>query len=362
MKIVFFSSIRWDFSWHRQQEIMSMLSKKGHEILFVQPCNKRKPFHTEFYKVQENVWILTPLGLPYERCLHSVNFVNGILARYAICRAMKELSFENPIVWFDRVHGIDNSFFLKYNVVYDLIDEILAFGKVRNKKMLIDIENRVLRNADLLISSSRTLLERKIEQSGRVGENIFIPNGVDTNRFSVLKIKNQQPVIGFVGDISRRSINSELVRECAQEHPEWKFYFVGPCMKEFREDLCKGLYNVEVHHQVPGEDVPNVISSFDVGIIPYRHEQDDMDYVFPRKACEYLAAGKPVVSTNLKEIRYLEPMVFIADDAAKFGNAIEGALKLDENYSSERRKFALQFDWDILLAELIRTLERLIKE
>lgn len=69
-----------------------------------------------------------------------------------------------------------------------------------------------------------------------------------------------------------------------------------------------------------------------------------------------------MVSTNLKEIRYLEPMVFIADDAAKFGNAIEEALKLDENYSSERRKFALQFDWDILLAELIRTLERLIKE
>lgn len=356
MQILFISSIRWDFSWHRQQEMMAKMAERGAEVLFVQPCNKRRPFQSELEQVSKGLWLLTPKGLPYERCLYSVNAVNAFVSRNEILRSMRKIGFTRPIVWIDRVHGFDFHFFRQYYVVYDLIDEVLAFGRMKNKKLLIGLENSVLKQANLLLSSSRTLLFRKIDQSGRVGESLFIPNGVDVSRFRIQKNVNARKRIGFVGDISRRRLNYSLIRTAAALHQEWQFVFVGPGIEEDKAKLIDGLENIRCDAPVSGSEVPAVIADFDVGIIPYNHDTQNMDYVFPRKACEYLASGKPVVSTDMPEIRYLQPFIRIAETPEEFCKAIEDALQ--DNNLEERRKFAEQYDWNLLLEELFSKLER----
>lgn len=67
--LIYVSSIPWDFSWHRQQEMMSYLAEHGFRVLFVEPCSKKHPFQKLLRQVKENVWRLRPCGLPYERCL-----------------------------------------------------------------------------------------------------------------------------------------------------------------------------------------------------------------------------------------------------------------------------------------------------
>ena len=182
--IVFISSIRWDYSWHRQQEMMSKMADHGYRVLFVEPCRNRKKGEEKIQEIRRNVWRIASPGLPYERCLYTVNYMNGVVSCLYIKHAVNQLKFDNPILWMDRVHGFLPSYYFKnHYVIYDLIDEILAFGRYRNERLLIGIENTVLKRADLLLSSSRTLLERKIQQSGRQGENLFIPNGLDLNRF-----------------------------------------------------------------------------------------------------------------------------------------------------------------------------------
>lgn len=360
-EIIYISSISWDFSWHRQQEMMMYMSEQGFKILFVEPCDKKHPFQRFFKQECENVWRLRPCGFPYERCSRLINIINGKMARTEIEEAARQLKFEKPILWLDRVHGFDFEYFQKNSfVVYDLVDEILAFGRVRNDRMLLELENQVLKRADILLSSSQTLMERKIKQSSREGKSLFLPNGVDCSRFSIEtgKVTQQNPTIGFIGHISKRSINYNLVQSVAAARPDWTLLFVGPGTEEDKNALKEGYPNIVIQDPVSGTEVPRVIREFDIGMIPYNTEKEDMDYVFPRKACEYLAAGKPVISTPLKEVECLRPYVQVATDAEGFIRKAEEVTDENEIATEARRTFAKKYDWDFLMKGLVAILSQ----
>ena len=360
-EIIYISSISWDFSWHRQQEMMMYMSEHGFKILFVEPCDKKHPFQSFFKQECENVWRLRPCGFPYERCSRLINIINGKMAHTEIEGAARQLKFEKPILWLDRVHGFDFEYFQKNSfVVYDLVDEILAFGRVRNDRMLLELENQVLKRADILLSSSQTLMERKIKQSGREGKSLFLPNGVDCSRFSIEtgKVTQQNPTIGFIGHISKRSINYNLVQSVAVARPDWTLLFVGPGTEEDKNTLKEGYPNIVIQDPVSGTEVPRVIRDFDIGMIPYNTEKADMDYVFPRKACEYLAAGKPVISTPLKEVECLRPYVQVATDAEGFIRKAEEVTDENEIATEARRTFAKKYDWNFLMKGLVAILSQ----
>ncbi len=342
---------------------MVKISKNGYKILFVQPFLKREPFKQELRQIDNNIWTLSVMGLPFERCSYIINGINSKIARHQIDKAMKSIGFEKPIFWLDRVHGFDFDYFSRYHTtVYDLIDEITAFGRVRNNKMLISKENKVLRKANILISSSQTLLKRKLAQSGRsLGlPKLFIPNAVDVKRFiseiTVWKplAELRHPIIGFVGEISKRRLNYGLIHYIAERHRDWNFVFIGPHTKQDKIELEKE--NISVFSPVMGEEIPSVINAFDVGIIPYNVDNSGMDYIFPRKACEYLACGKPVVCTPLGEVEILNPWCIVTDDFRSFEKGIAEALSMND--VAERKEFASTFDWDAFISKLLNYLQR----
>lgn len=356
--IIYISSISWNFSWHRQQEMMDYLAKHNFRVLFVEPCDKKHPFSHFLKQEKVNIWRLRPRGLPYERCLSSINKLNSLISRKEIIAAANLLGFQETIVWLDRVHGFDYDYFKANSfTIYDLVDEILSFGRVRNKRMLISIENKVLQEADLLLSSSQTLMERKIRQSKRKERSLFLPNGVNCDRFKDVAsyTHNRQVTLGFVGHISKRRINFALVKQIALLRSEWKIEFIGPGAESDKIELEKLASNIEVKEPVDGDEIPKVIGRFDVGVIPYNIEKADMDYVFPRKALEYLAAGKSVVSTPLKEVERLCPYVLVANNPVDFVEKVEQALKTDIS-PLQKRKFAQKYDWEVLMGELVNDL------
>ncbi len=348
--IVYFSSIPWNFSWHRQQEMMSMLADMGHMIIFVQPQNKRKWIGAQPYKLRDNIWVISPPGFPFERCCRAINFTNGALSQICVSYILKQLKVTNPIIWFDRVHGCFAQKYLKrHSCVYDLIDDTLVFGRFRNVSMLRGIENEVIKKSKIVFSSSRSLLERKLIQGGYRENTFFIPNGIDIRRFTLRK-KNAAALnlkIGFVGEISKRRINYSLVKECARKRPNWVFEFIGPGVHAEKEELSEE--NIIVRHGVPGRDIPNILLQFDIGFIPYRHKCWDMDYVFPRKALEFLAVGIPVVSTPMKELHFMEPYVRCGETADEIIAEIENASQ--SVLPEKNRNFAEKYDWNHLLSK-----------
>lgn len=360
-EIVYFSSIPWNFSWHRQQEMMTYMAEHGYKILFVEPCSKMHPFDREFEQIAPGIWRLQPCGMPYERCLRAIHCLNAKISHKQIGEVSEKLKFKNPIIWLDRVHGVDFPYYQgEHYIIYDLVDEILAFGRVRNKKLLISLENQVLKRADTLLSSSRTLMERKILQSGRSETAVFLPNGVDCRRFdhSEYISSSRSIVVGFVGEISKRRLDFDIISYIAKKKSDWSFVFVGPGNEHDKEALRELSSNISVEGPVNGECIPEVIQGFDVGIIPYNVEKEDMDYVFPRKACEYLASGKAVVCTPLKEVKQLAPYVLVASDGREFADKLEEAVGKSSITPESRRTFAKEFDWNCLMESLLNDLSQ----
>lgn len=359
--IIYVSSIPWDFSWHRQQEMMAYMAEHGFRVLFIEPCDKKHPFQKIFKQERKNIWRLRPCGFPYERCSGFINGANAKISNSEIEKAEQQLKFENPILWMDRVHGFDFEYYQKNHfVVYDLVDEILAFGRVRNDRMLLNLENRVLKRADVLISSSQTLMTRKIAQSGRTGTSVFLPNGVDCKRFEDVLQKQTRDdrglTLGFIGEISKRRLNFGLIGEIAKKRRGWEIILVGPGNKTDKAELSMLAPNVQVRDSVNGKEIPAVIEMFDVGIIPYNTDKSDMDYIFPRKACEFLAAGRAVVSTPLKEVSRMKPYVSEAVDADQFIERIESAAYNTIVTAEDRRAFAQKYDWNNLMKGLLAVL------
>ncbi len=137
----------------------------------------------------------------------------------------------------------------------------------------------------------------------------------------------------------------------AKRNPAWNFIFVGPT----EEGISNVLSNPNIHlfDRVDGERIPAVVNGFDVGIIPYNIDDEMMDYVFPRKACEFLAEGKAVVSTPLAEMKNFGAFATTATTADEFELAIRQVLG-EEDASERRKAFVKCFDWEVLLEGIKR--------
>ena len=178
-QIIYISSIPWDYAWHRQQEMMSKMVEKGFEVLFVQPCAKN-PFKKATLKKEAGVWLFTPSGLPYERVLRIVNAYNARRARKQLIKAMKQIGFSNAILWMDRVHGFDFSYFSKNTyVIYDLIDDVKA---LLSGMLTPDTRENVLGSAEV----------RKVFEVSKVGKiaGCMVLDGIVRRGAKVRLIRN----------------------------------------------------------------------------------------------------------------------------------------------------------------------------
>jgi glycosyltransferase involved in cell wall biosynthesis len=211
--------------------------------------------------------------------------------------------------------------------------------------------------ADLVLVSSRAL---PAALPAPKAAPITLPNAADTRHFkptgpesgSVASLP--RPRVGYVGAIDERAFDATLIAAAAGRRPDWAFVLAGPVTRHARSTL-KHLSNVHLLGPVDYEDVPALIRGFDVCLIPYRRG-GLVDYVQPKKLYEYLAAGKPVVATDLRGLEGLEAPLRRVTTAEEFVVAVEASL--DESRPDlvrRRRACAESNTWD-QRGELLRRL------
>lgn len=356
--IIYFSSIPWTYYHHRQQEMMKWFVKRGFRVFFWEPNGATKR-HLEVKVLGDGLISVRNRGLRFERCFRTVNSLNSVYQRKAFGELSERYGIENPVIWFDRVHGVDISEYLNsFNCVYDLIDEITAFGRWKNKSLLLGVETKVIEDCDVLITSSRTLGARKTIGTNK--DAYFIPNGIDkgllTIQISPLNAERRK-IAGFCGTISSRRIDVQLIDIAAKMTPQIDYVLVGP-----KDNSADGLMfsssNVVVRDPVSADEIPQLLESFDVGIIPYNLTSGSMDYVFPKKAFEYMAAGLPVISTCLPEC-LPEPGITCVQTPEEFATEVSRLCDASLAMRQMQRERARGFTWDSLLTGLegkIRTL------
>jgi glycosyltransferase involved in cell wall biosynthesis len=288
--------------------------------------------------------------------------LTAALRRRALRRTLAGLGIRAPILWLLRPYHADLLGLCGEKlVVYHVSDEYSGFPTVTDKPALARQEEALLRRADLVIVTSPGLLASK----GRHNPHTYlVPNAVDYDGFqaaladpessSQLVARVPRPRIGYVGALNEK-IDFNLLAGVAQARPDWQIILVGSLnltAQPHKADAPRRLPNVHWPGQVLVTQVPGAIASLDVCLLPYEQNAWTAN-IDSLKLYEYLACGRPVVSTDVPAARSFAPLVRIAATPATFIAAIDAALTDNAaEIVAARRAAAAANTWDMRVSQI----------
>jgi GT2 family glycosyltransferase/glycosyltransferase involved in cell wall biosynthesis len=220
-------------------------------------------------------------------------------------------------------------------IIYDKMDLISDFAN--STSVTVDYEKRLEDIADLIVVSSASLMQSTSETN----KSVLVRNAATPNIFNgAYKLRREsrltrQPVIGYLGAVSEW-FDFDLLCYAAKKLPDFKFRIVGNCDAEIPEAVTR-LKNVEFLPEIPYEDVPDVLSKFSVGIIPFQIT-NLIKHVDPVKAYEYLAVGLPVVATDMPELLNAPGSVYKCSSKVQFVSSLKEAVRGSFNAASMERR------------------------
>jgi glycosyltransferase involved in cell wall biosynthesis len=367
MKILYFAPVDWNFLWQRPHHILTRLSSLyNYDIDYVQPLGVRNiqlsdirralsRFVTLFkrsYASSHNIKIKNLIFIPFVYSL--ARHINISMLK----QQLKKNIDKDTIIWVTTpAHVIpDIISSLPYrSLIYEMMDDYQCFHPLRKKE--IDVtEQWLMKNADLIITTSRALYEKAHEIDARQ-VIMNIPNGVDYEFFeqslkSSKKSSSGNPTIGFIGALNER-IDFEIIELMAERWKNYSFILVGPV----KAKIFPQKENIHYVGTVEYSKVPYYCDSFDVCLIPFT-PGEFADTINPIKLYEYFALGKPVVAYKMKELEPFNDLLYLAKDKEDFLLNVEKAIAENNPQLSERRKLiARQNDWSVR----VKSIEDLIQ-
>jgi glycosyltransferase involved in cell wall biosynthesis len=306
-------------------------------------------------KAAENLWVYTPLVLPFP---HSrlATLVNRWLLQLTLAWLRWRLEMLRFQLWtFLPNVGPYVGHLGESLSVYYCTDEWSGFTYVDGAK-IAEAEAALCRKADLVFTTAYGLLERKRQYNP---ETYLALHGVDYPLFASALAEQTPipddvanlpaPVIGFYGTV-HDWIDFDLIAYLAERHPDWSFVFIGQVFVDISR--FQRLPNVHFLGRRPHAELPRYCKRFAVGIIPYLAAGRILD-VNPLKLREYLCAGLPVVSTPVPEVMRYADVCAIAHNHAEFEQEIEAALRADTPERRVARSQAMQSEtWEQKVADL----------
>ncbi|MBK7426984.1 MAG: glycosyltransferase [Saprospiraceae bacterium] len=233
------------------------------------------------------------------------------------------------------------------------------------------LEIRCIQNADFSIATSLQLTKDLTAISGK--EVQYFPNAADIALFetaynSILQIPKDildipHPIIGYTGNICHR-LDYEIIQRVATEHPEKSIVLVGPRNHYGHTDIdLDAIPNLYFTGPKSIKDLPAYLQHFDVLILPFLCNELTKS-IYPLKINEYLASGKPVVSTPFSEdILLFKDVVYLADSSSEFSQNISVALQENTPGKAEaRNKVAASNSWDARVARFWDLISKFSKQ
>ena len=160
-------------------------------------------------------------------------------------------------------------------------------------------------------------------------------------------------VVGFSGTLASW-IDFHLIKEMAQERPNWAFVLIGPKNCNTRD--IENISNVYFLGTKKYNELVNYLKNLDAGIIPFE-VRDMTNSANPIKMYEYLAAGIPVVATPIRECIALAPYIRTANTGEDSVIQIEEAIKASENEKQSYIKIAMENSWTKRVEKIVSILE-----
>lgn len=373
-QVVCLSTANWHPYPTRKQQVMSRL--KNTEVLYFDPPvsllaplkdKSLSPRMKAYKKAGErlalypNITVCAmPPVLPFFNKFRLINKINQwYLARY-VNRRMREYGFSQPVIW---AYSPTSSDILEHLpaqcVVYDCVDRHAGYQGLINPEVVNKMERDLAGACDMVFATASGLYDTLKEYNT---DTYMIPNGVNYALFSEAQRVDlsvpedlsdlQGPIFGFIGML-QECIDYDLIIALAKARPDCTIVFVGKPLPGVDIGLLKTYRNIRFCGLKPQSELPSYLARFNVCINPFRAGSLSKD-VSPLKFYEYLASGKPIVSTPQPEqVLEYRDVVYIAENEESFVRQCEAALKEEGTQLRERRiKLAQQCSWDARVGQI----------
>ena len=338
MDLICFSHIPWNFVYQRPQHLLSRFAMYNRVFVIEEPVRKGDK---DFYDIEKdpdhNLWIVR-LSIAEDTPQSKM----ATTLKALLDSLLFSLEIKNYILWYYTPMALEYSDHMKPSLtIYDCMDELSAFKFA--PAGLKELEACLFKKADLVFTGGYSLYHAKKD----LHHNIHpFPSSIDKVHFMSARLNPKDPLdqagiphprFGFYGVIDER-FDISLINQLSTLRPEWHFIFIGPIIKVDPLMLPKGE-NIHYLGSKSYKELPAYLSGWDVAILPFELNESTR-YISPTKTPEYLAGGKPVISTSITDV--VSPygdlgLVHIADTAEEFIMAAD-AIFQNKNISSWKGK------------------------
>jgi UDP-galactopyranose mutase len=319
--LLVFSHFRWDFIFQRPQHLLSRQAKYRRVFYFEEPIFGMTELpRLHLRETSENVLVVVPY-LP--------SHIEESKIQVAMADLVDELIYEEELIdyslWYYTPKALSFSRHLEPKaIIFDYLDD---------PNLSLDLEAEMLGRADIVFAGGLSLYEAKKINHHNIHA---VPNSIDYSHFSQARHKLVEPDdqvniphprIGYYGIIDKR-LDTELLLEIADLRPEYHFVIVGPVVKTDELNLPKRC-NIHYLGKKDYHALPLYLAGWDCAMMPFALNESTK-YLSPTKTPEFLAAGRPVVSTAISDVVFPyehQKLVHIANSPENFIDAIELAME-----------------------------------
>lgn len=367
--ILIMSTQDWSDLWTRKQRFALQFARQGNKVLYIESQFHWLSYIKQFKRhwrrlylfllgpreVEKNLYVYTPpLLLPAFQILPTLAIINNWILSFFLKTALKKLSITRPIFW--TYTHFNKPLVKKLNckkALYECVDDYAGAKGLIKASVVRQQEKETLRTVSATIVTADTLKPLMTPHN----DNVHIINNAANQRHFNRAVSATlpepddikqipHPRLVFLGMV-QYWVDQHLLLSIATTHPDWHIVIVGPVAVDISE--IEQLPNIHFVGRKPYDDLPAYMAHCDIALNPYKVD-DVAKGCSPLKLYEYLAAGLPVVSTEMPEARKFESVVKVARTYREYITHIEHLLGLDssakKSLQSEAVTISQQHSWE----------------
>ncbi len=364
-------NLPWEWSTDYTNQTAFVLAKKNTVICYmmadffsIKEYAVQRKFPVLIKKYSKNIYLFYPiLFVPFRRfpaILRLNEKINILILKLFVKLIEFKTRPKRNLFWnFDPQFGYLTKYFNSGWIrIYDCVDYFAGSAKNKTaKEKLLIAEKDLVSGSDFVFANSSVLLKhlKKLRQ-----DTVLVPQGFRVESFerfakSNLHLKRKgRPLIGFVGAVNPR-IDYDLLYSLAKKHPEWDFALWGKKLEidSFNKHQLELFDKLEllpnlVRGQSGKSEIPGVVSQFNVGMIPYDSNNDFNKYCYPMKLFEFFYLGKPVISTEIEELKRFPDLVFMGNKVSDWEQMIKNILKMGwpQGLKAKEKRLSIENSWE----------------
>ncbi|ATN33176.1 glycosyl transferase [Rhizobium sp. ACO-34A] len=376
-----FSTADWAAPyWTNKQHVADRLAKAGHRVLYIESpgirppqgnardilriANRLKRAWTPPKPINDNLWVFAPLTIPLGHRFALVKRFNAWLMRSVVGRWLDSHRQGDVIVWtyHPYIEGVTEGLSTG-SLVYHCVDDLAAIPGV-DAATFRAAEGKLVRQAAVVFTTSPYLRRHCLELGAQ--NCVFERNVADIEHFSAARQSGRLPediasIAGpklcYLGVLSDYKLDLDLIEACGRARPDLSWIFIGDEPERQANATIARLKTLPNMHFIgyrPYSELPDYLRAIDIAVLPNRTD-GYMRGVFPMKFYEYLAAGKPVISTPIDALVDVSNLVATAEGRDQWLAAIDECLSSPPGELSLDDSRLAQFGWDPRLERMLAT-------